>query len=218
MTVNEENLEKIRKRLQEPLPGLEAQERMMGRVKRIPGEVPATARPSAVLCLIFPLNNEPHVLFMKRKEDNTPHSGQVSFPGGSYEHTDADYKATALREAQEEVGIMSADVDILGALTSLYIPISNFNVYPYVGFSAQQPTYNLSRAEVSYVLEIPLSQLFDPAIKNVVNVSSPAVQGVQFKVNAYIPDGKTVIWGATAMILSELEEILRQTGMITSSL
>ena len=186
----------------------------MGRVKRMPGEVPVTARPSAVLCLIFPVNNEPHVLFMKRREDNTPHSGQVSFPGGSYEQTDADYRATALREAQEEVGIMSADVEILGALTSLYIPVSNFNVYPYVGYAKQRPIYNLSHAEVSYVFEVPLRVLVDPAIKSVVSVSSPAVQGMQFKVNAYLPDGKTVIWGATAMILSELEEVLKQAGII----
>ncbi len=185
----------------------------MGRVKRMPGEVPVTARPSAVLCLIFPVNNEPHVLFMKRREDNTPHSGQVSFPGGSYEQTDADYRATALREAQEEVGIMSADVEILGALTSLYIPVSNFNVYPYVGYAKQRPIYNLSHAEVSYVFEVPLRVLFDPAIKSVVSVSSPAVQGMQFKVNAYLPDGKTIIWGATAMILSELEEVLKQAGV-----
>ena len=212
--MNEAYLAQIKERLAAPLPGLEAQERMMGRVKRMPGEVPVTARPSAVLCLIFPVNNEPHVLFMKRREDNTPHSGQVSFPGGSYEQTDADYRATALREAQEEVGIMSADVEILGALTSLYIPVSNFNVYPYVGYAKQRPIYNLSHAEVSYVFEVPLRVLVDPAIKSVVSVSSPAVQGMQFKVNAYLPDGKTVIWGATAMILSELEEVLKQAGII----
>ena len=125
--------EKLREALLQPLPGAEAQEKMMGRVKSMPQEIPADARPSAVLCLLFPVNDEPHILFMKRKEDNTAHSGQVSFPGGRYEEQDANYKTTALREANEEVGILSSDVEILGALTSLYIPVSNFNVYPFVG-------------------------------------------------------------------------------------
>lgn len=208
-------IESLREQLKEPLPGLEAQERMMGRVKRMPGKVPDNAKPSAVLCLIFPINEEPHILFMKRKEDNTAHSGQVSFPGGRYELTDADYKATALREAQEEVGIMSADVDILGPLTSLYIPVSNFNVYPYVGYASQRPVYNVSKAEVSYVLEIPVRSLFHPAIKQMSTVTSQAMPGVEFKVNAYVPDGTTVIWGATAMILSELEELMHRTGLLT---
>lgn len=190
---------------------------MMGRVRPMPMAVPANARPSAVLCLIFPLNGEPHILFMKRREDNTPHSAQVSFPGGSYEQNDADYRATALREANEEVGIMAADVDILGALTSLYIPVSNFNVYPYVGFSAQRPAYNLSQAEVSYILEVPVSDLFHPSRKEVTHVTSPAIPDVKLKVNAYVLQDSTIIWGATAMILSELEAVLRDAGLLPIS-
>lgn len=180
----------------------------------MPTIVPENARPSAVLCLIFPIDGEPHILFMKRREDNTPHSGQVSFPGGSYEQSDANYRATALREAQEEVGIRSGDVDILGALTSLYIPVSNFNVYPFVGYTAQRPVYNLSKAEVSYILEVPVSSLFDPARKAITNVVSPAMPGVSLKVNAYVLEDTTIIWGATAMILSELETVLKQAGLL----
>src|ERR1700744_3078724 len=104
----------LKERLQRPLPGFAAQERMMGRVVASPAVVPPNARPSAVLCLLFPHNGELHVLLMKRREDKGAHSGQVSFPGGRYENTDTDYKATALREAQEEVGIASADVELLG--------------------------------------------------------------------------------------------------------
>ena len=164
----------------------------------MPTVIPAHARPSAVLCLIFPINGEPHILFMKRMEDNTPHSGQVSFPGGSYEQQDADYRTTALREAQEEVGIMAADVDIIGALTSLYIPVSNFNVYPYVGFAAQRPVYNLSRAEVSYILEVPVKELFHSTTKTVTHVTSPAMPDVKLKVNAYVLQDSTIIWGANS--------------------
>ena len=215
--MEEQQIDQIKKRLGDPLPGSKAQELMMGRVRPMPMAVPANARPSAVLCLIFPLNGEPHILFMKRREDNTPHSGQVSFPGGSYEQNDADYRATALREANEEVGIMAADVDILGALTSLYIPVSNFNVYPHVGFSAQRPAYNLSQAEVSYILEVPVSELFHPSRKEVTHVTSPAMPDVKLKVNAYVLQDSTIIWGATAMILSELEAVLRDAGLLPIS-
>ena len=183
---------------------------MIGRVVTMPLKVPDNARPSAVLCLLFPIDGELHVLLMKRREDKTAHSGQVSFPGGSYESTDADFKATALREAQEEVGIVSADVDILGALTPLYIPVSNFNVYPYVGFAKQRPLYNLSQNEVSYIIEVPLSSLLHADRKTVTDVVSPAVPNVIRKINAYKLEDDTIIWGATAMIISELEVLLEE--------
>lgn len=204
-------INRLRERLQQPLPGITAQERMMGRVVSMPAKVPDNARPSAVLCLLFPMNDELHVLLMKRKEDRTAHSGQVSFPGGRYETTDADLKATALREAQEEVGIVSGDVDILGALTPLYIPVSNFNVYPYVGFTQTRPEYNLSQNEVSYTIEVSLSNLLHADRKTITDVVSPAVPGVLRKVKAYQLEDDTIIWGATAMILSELEVILEET-------
>ena len=182
----------------------------MGRVLPHHIKVPENARPSAVLCLLFPMNNELYMLLMKRREDRTAHSGQVSFPGGSYEATDADFKATALREAQEEVGIVSADVTILGALTPLYIPVSNFNVYPFVGYSTQRPQYTLSDNEVSYTIEVPLSSLLHPERKTVTDVVSPALPDMIRNVNAYKLEDGTIIWGATAMMISELEAILEE--------
>lgn len=205
-----DTIEKLRVRLQEPLPGLDAQLKMMGRVVAMPPVIPDNARPSAVLCLLFPVNDKLHMLLMKRKEDKTAHSGQVSFPGGSYDETDADFKATALREANEEVGILSSEVDILGALTSLYIPVSNFNVYPYVGFAKQKPEYNLSHNEVAYTVEVSLDTLFHKDIKTIAEVRSPKFPDVAMKVNAYLLEDRTVIWGATAMMISELETILEE--------
>jgi len=197
--------------LRQPLPGRAAQERMMGRVVSMPIKIPDNARPSAVLCLLFPMNDDLYVLLMKRKEDNRAHSGQVSFPGGSFDTTDADLRATALREAQEEVGIVSADVDILGALTPLYIPVSNFNVYPFVGYAQNRPAYNLSHNEVSYTIEVPLTSLLHADRKIVTDVTSPAVPDVIRKVKAYRLEDGTIIWGATAMIISELEAVLEAT-------
>ena len=203
-----DKIEWLRKRLLQPLPGRAAQERMPGRVLPMPATLPANARLSAVLCLLFPLNNELYMVLMKRREDKTAHSGQVSFPGGSYEKTDADIKATALRETHEEIGIPTSDVDVLGALTPLYIPVSNFNVYPFVGFTTQRPEYNLSHNEVSYTIEVPLSGLLNPDRKTVTDVISPVMPNMIRNVNAYKLEDGTIIWGATAMIISELEMVL----------
>jgi 8-oxo-dGTP pyrophosphatase MutT (NUDIX family) len=203
-TINE-----LRQRLLQPLPGLVAQERMMGRVLSMPLAVPENARLSAVLCLLFPMDGELHVLLMKRREDKTAHSGQVSFPGGRHELFDADLQATALREAFEEVGILPATVDVLGALTPLYIPVSNFHVYPFVGVTSNRPEFILSPNEVSYTIEVPLKHLLHAERKIITDVMSPALPDVIRKVKAYQLEDGTIIWGATAMIISELEAVIQ---------
>lgn len=187
---------------------------MAARVKPMPDTIPADARPSAVMSLLFPVGDELHLLFIKRTEDGRAHSGQVSFPGGKQDPTDSDLKATALREAQEEVGIMPADVDILGELTPLYIPVSNFQVHPFVAFAKEKPTYNINQAEVRYILEVRVSELFHPQTKVTTDVVSPAMPGIIRNVKAYQLSDGTIIWGATAMILSELEMILEELGNI----
>lgn len=197
-------------RLQQPLPGIAAQTLMTGRVLPLPDTIPADARPSAVLALLFPKGDELCLLLIRRTEDGRAHSGQISFPGGKQEDFDADLKATALREAQEEAGILSREVKILGALTSLYIPVSNFMVYPFVGYSTKPPEYNLSEQEVAEVLEIPVSRLFDDTHKITKTVYPPAAPGLKLTVPTYeLPDA-SFIWGATAMILSELEVVWKE--------
>lgn len=201
-----ETIARLRKALQQPLPGRGAQEQMASQVRPMPGVVPGNAQPSAVLALLFPHTSaELHLLFMQRVEDGKAHGGQISFPGGRQEPFDADLRATALREANEEVGIMPADVDILGALTPMYIPVSNFQVYPFVGYSAQRPNYHLSQSEVQHVLELPVQRLFDPAYKVTATVRPSSVPNLVMQVPAYQPEEGTIIWGATAMMLSELE-------------
>ena len=208
MPINTQHIELLKNRLKEPLPGRPAQERMTGRVVTMPPTVPENAKPSAVLCLLFPMNDELHLLLMKRREDSTAHSGQVSFPGGRVELTDENYMFTALREANEEVGIQQHEVEVLGALTPLYIPVSNFNVFPYIAFTPQRPLYNLSQNEVSYTIEVPLASLLAPERKTITDVRSPASPQIIRNVNAYVLTDGTVIWGATAMIISELEVIV----------
>ena len=201
---------RLKTRLLLPLPGRAGQEKMIGHVLPVPRQAPDHARLSAVLCLLFPLNNELHVTLMKRREDHTAHSGQVSFPGGRQEPTDPDLRFTALRETYEEIGVPGPSVEVLGPLTPLYIPVSNFKVFPYLGYLPHRPEYVLSHAEVSYTVEVPLRELFNPATKARRDVISPAIKQVIPNVNAYVLGDGTVIWGATAMMLSELETLFSE--------
>ena len=205
-----ETITLLKEALQQPLPGKEAQERMAGRVLPMPDEVPDHARLSAVLCLLFAKEEALNVLLIQRTHDGRQHSGQIGFPGGKMEPTDADLLATALREAEEEVGIHHGNIELIGNLTPLYIPVSNFKVYPYIAYAPQQPDYNINHREVAQILEVPLQELLHPERKRVIDVTSPATTRIIRDVHAYeLPDG-TIIWGATAMILSELEVIFEK--------
>jgi 8-oxo-dGTP pyrophosphatase MutT (NUDIX family) len=200
-------IDRLREQLAGPLPGRIAQERMTGRLRPMPEVIPENAKDSAVLQLLFPLNDELHILLMRRTEDGRAHSGQISFPGGRHEPEDASFMITALREAEEEVGIIQSEVEVLGALTPLYIPVSYFMVHPFVAWSEQCPDYLPSKNEVSQIIEAPIAHLFDPDHKITTEVKPASMPGVTFKVPAYsLPDG-SFIWGATAMMLSELEAV-----------
>ena len=156
----------------------------------------------------------PFVL-IRRTEDGKAHSGQVSFPGGRMDTTDPDLQYTAMRELEEEVGVTSSSIQLLGALSPLYIPVSNFHVYPFVGFSQQQPVFQLSEQEVSKLLIVSLNDLFHTSRKTKASVTSPAEPNFKRIVNAYQLNDGSIIWGATAMILAELETIFAE---ITSSI
>ncbi len=214
--MNNENLKyrkkinRLKDRLQTQLPGKQAHQKMLARVTDIPSQIPSDARASAVLSLIFPQEDELYLLLIKRTEDGSVHSGQISFPGGRQEPEDTDLRATALREAQEEVGIISSEVDILGGLTHLYIPVSNFLVYPFVAFAEKRPEYRLSTKEVAHVIEVPVREFLSENHKKTVRIASAADKTFVRKVNAYELSDGSVIWGATAMILSELEEIMTE--------
>jgi 8-oxo-dGTP pyrophosphatase MutT (NUDIX family) len=210
------DIEKLKLRLQQELPGKSAHDKMMSRVKAMPGEIPKDAKPSAVLIVLFPVNGNWHVLYIQRAKDGHAHSGQIGFPGGKQEPDDANLKATALREAHEEVGIMSSDVEIIGQLTSLYIPVSNFNVYPFVALAQKRLEYRLQASEVAGIFEVPLARLLHAATKNMVRVTSPIDPGFAWNVPAYQLEEDAILWGATAMITSELEAVLKSVFKLSS--
>lgn len=202
-----EIISRLADRLQAKLPGLAAQELMTGRVLPLPNDIPDNARQSAVLGTIFPIEDKLHLLFIRRTEDGKAHGGQISFPGGRKEDYDENLEATALRETMEEVGISAHDLEIVGALSSLYIPVSRFIVYPFIAYTPVKPQYNPSIHEVAEILELPINHLFDKKNRIITDVRPSSMPSLKLTVPAYsLPDG-TFIWGATAMILSELEVI-----------
>ncbi len=200
-----EQIARLKEKFNQPLPGLDAQNRMASRVRPLPDKIPADARDSAVLALLYPHDESLAILLIKRIDDGKAHSGQISFPGGRKDPEDIDLAATALRETNEEVGIMTSQIEVLGGLTSLYIPVSNSQVHPYVGFAAQKQHYILSPGEVQYTLDVPTRELFDNNKKIVTHITPAAFPTITLKAPAYKLDEDHLVWGATAMILSELE-------------
>jgi 8-oxo-dGTP pyrophosphatase MutT (NUDIX family) len=206
----QELLVRLAEKLQEPLPAKEALAMMFPHIKAMPKEIPNDAKPSAVMILLFEKNEEWHILAMRRTEDGHAHSGQISFPGGKHESDDESMLHTALRETYEEMGIDSSDINILGALSPVYIVVSNFNVFPYVGYIQSTDAIRINPNEVHAVLEIPLKELFHQSAKIKTEVVSPAFPNSKRSVNAYQVQEGTIIWGATAIMIAELELLLQR--------
>jgi 8-oxo-dGTP pyrophosphatase MutT (NUDIX family) len=197
----------LKTRLSQPLPGPVSQNKLtsLSRLRKLLElGIPGNARKGAVLLLLFPSDGKLSLVFMQRPEYNGVHSGQISFPGGKAERTDKSLIDTALRESKEEVGIEPTKVKILGTLTPLYIPPSNFHITPVVGFSIYTPLFNPDPEEVASIIIIPLDHFFMPdAIKT---RSVRTGFGVSMQVPAFT-FGESTIWGATAMVLNEFREI-----------
>lgn len=201
--------EQLKLSLQQTLPAKEALAMMFPNIKSMPEQLPEGVRESAVMALLFPRRGEWHILAIRRTEDGRAHSGQIGFPGGRREPEDATLLETALRETYEEVGIERERIRLAGALSPVYVVVSNFQVFPFVGFIDAPEPLQLSEREVQSVLEIPLRELLDPGAKTQEEVVSPAFPDIRRTVNAYRIGGDQIIWGATAIMLAELELILK---------
>ncbi len=203
-------VEKIKNALKENLPGRQVQFEMTNIYRELNYVVPEDARRAGVMLLLFPIDEKMHVAFIQRtaKNPNDPHSGQVSFPGGKFELEDESLLACALREANEEVGVLPSEIEVLGALTQLYIPISNFNVYPFVGFLPEKPTFILQESEVKSVLVLPVEHFLNPENKGTTDIT---VKTFTMKNVPYFQAQELKIWGATSMILNEFLTIWKKT-------
>jgi 8-oxo-dGTP pyrophosphatase MutT (NUDIX family) len=204
---------KIKNELQKELPGFSFQKRMSPsfREKAIENADISIARESSVLILFYPHQNQLYLPFIKRTSGNIKHSGQISLPGGKSEKTDANRIETAIRETYEELGVKKESIQILGSLTELYIPVSDFMVLPVVGYCTERPNFNSNQFEVEEILEVSVNEFL--AENNQKEFSFEAKIGTV--VAPYFDAKGHKVWGATAMILSELKEILLRTGLIS---
>lgn len=163
-------------------------------------------RDSAVLILLYPDPEDGlRLVLTRRAERLRGHKGQISFPGGRRDPEDPSYEATALRETCEELGICSENIRLLGRLTPLWIPPSNYHVVPVVGYLPQLPPLLPNPAEVAEVLVLSLQDLLAGSNKRSMLMS---FRGTDIDVPYYDVEGH-VVWGATCMMLSELEQRLR---------
>jgi 8-oxo-dGTP pyrophosphatase MutT (NUDIX family) len=198
----------VGEKLKQPLPGEKAQLLLepSSRRKFPPLTNAGDARQSSVLLLFYPEKDEPSLVFIQRNEYDGVHSGQVAFPGGGREPDDLSPEDTALRETREEIGIHPEKVKLIGRLTQLYIPPSNFIVHPFVGFMNEKPVFFPDPNEVSQVFAVKMSVLLNDSSRQEREIE---IRNYQLKVPCFYVN-KKVIWGATSMILSELIEVIRQ--------
>ena len=202
----------LKKELINPLPGRRAQ-LAMSSMQRIHELIDFTgqkkARNSSVLIFLYPSFPSVRVkmVLILRPSYNGIHGGQISLPGGKHELSDADMSVTALRETKEEIGIDSGEVSIIGELSTLYIPPSNYIVYPFVGFSSRVPGFTPHPKEVEKIIEIHLEDLLDE--KNIRKKKISLKNGIHILAPCFVIDGN-IIWGATAMILNEFREVLKK--------
>jgi len=165
---------------------------------------PDPPHPASVLVMLYPnIEQEVHVVFILRKTYKGHHSGQISFPGGKYEKTDSSLQYTALREAHEEVGIKIPDVQVIRELTPVFIPVSNFKVTPFLAVCQQPVSFVKDKTEVEKILEIPLQKILSAPLIDIEH----EYFGTTYRLKSFDIDGLR-IWGATAMILSEVRALL----------
>jgi len=166
------------------------------------------AKYAAVLALFYPDNNQQtKLILILRKTYKGVHSAQVAFPGGKLDNQDKSLKETALREAFEEVGVPTDTVEIIKTLSQVYIPPSNFYVQPFIGITKKTPKFIKQDDEVEKLIEVDLDEFLDDksVITKLVKTSySVEVEVPAFNLNRY------AVWGATAMMLSEVKDLLKQ--------
>ena len=198
-------IESLTKRLRRDLPGKSAQRKMMITPNRFPTENQENEGiPASILLLLYPLEGEWFFFLTKRSRDVEHHKGQISFPGGVVEKNESKMNA-AIRETNEEIGVDKDVIKVIGNLTPLYIPVSNFHISPYVGWTEEKPHTKVQDAEVKRVFSVSINDLI---LEKNLKTKKGFFSNKSVKVPYFDLNGETV-WGATSMILSEFKFILR---------
>ena len=195
--------------LKKPLPGQDAQAIMMPSMSdhsRFSLEAKEGARPGGVMILFYQKEGSWYFPLIQRPDYDGVHAKQMSFPGGKKDATDADLISTALRETEEEIGISKDKIKVVGALSELYIIASNFNVLPSIGYLTEAPEFKPDEHEVDEIISVKIEDLMNDSLQKEKPLT--ILQGIT--INApYFDLNDKVVWGATAMILSELKIILK---------
>jgi 8-oxo-dGTP pyrophosphatase MutT (NUDIX family) len=199
-------LRTLERRLRPPLPGLRSQLKMVPSPR--PGQLPYTevedtSLKAGVMILLYPRSGAPHIVFTRRPETVLHHKGQISFPGGGFEAGE-DAIAAALRETHEEIGVPEDAIRPLGSLTPLFIPPSNYCIYPIVGAAGETPRFTPRPEEVDEILEVPLAHLREAGTAR---RETWTLRGEPTDV-PFFAFGPHKIWGATAMVLAEFLDVL----------
>lgn len=198
----------LRSELDHALPGVDAHLRLAPeiRVRDLKtGETPANALESSVLILLYPVDGRLHTVVILRNEYDGAHSGQISLPGGKREASDTSFEHTALREAKEEIGINPAEIEIIGQLSRFYVKPSNFIIYPFIGYTQARPEFVPDSNEVQKIIEIDIFREIN--YLNIVNKKLSFRNSIQINAPGFMVGGE-FMWGATAMIFSELLHVI----------
>lgn len=215
MAFNPEFITAVEQELRNPLPGKKAQFEMAAIGRPSYNAVPRPdVRTASVMISLFEKGNDWHTVVIQRKAvEGDRHSGQISFPGGKRENQEP-LPFTAIRESHEEIGTPIDSYRILGQLTELHIPVSNFMVHPFVGHLDHPGELIAQQEEVDAIYEIPIEILLTPETRKRKDIRVP--EGFVLRDVPYFDIGGKVVWGATAMIISEFTSVLNGVAPLVS--
>ncbi|MGB4653857.1 MAG: NUDIX hydrolase [Bacteroidales bacterium] len=205
--MNLEIIQKLKKKLSQPLPGMSAQIKLAPKSlekELLSGKALKNPRPSAVMIMLYPENGSIHFPVILRNVYNGAHSGQIGLPGGRCESCDLSKYDTAKRETLEEINVSSNEYEYIGALTPLFVLPSNFITHPFVSFSKSKPNFKPDPKEVQEVITVDL--LNEINSKKIICKQLKTIRGMSQVPGFEI--GEHFIWGATAMILGELIDVI----------